>query len=334
MLIVSLGDKKLMGQIDKETEEGVLLMKRGEVVMVSPTGERTRKTFEAVNLVFADELEGIRTAIGTRKVYSTDGKMMTFDPGKGKNDKTKVGRETPLEAIDFAVAWSENAETPVRVIVQTPTGEMGFLDLNRNRSSAAFSFEPPPAKVEVAKARPAPTWQPPKAPVNRREEPAKAKRAEARSEEKRAKKESKREPKKAPKKESAAKEAVVAAVGPPATPSELTGDSKLLWELSTLNLVEWVFEMNKKRILVTGKVQNISTDIVDGGGVRVDFFDQDQNRVASHQVALDSSLEAGEVTEFSLELPPNSTYQRCGVEFNDGKGQILVAFTDYRKIAR
>jgi|GEM_PF-2957590 len=336
LVIISVGDRKLIGQIDKRTEGGVLLIKRPEVVIVSPAGDKTRSTMDAVNLVLAEEIDGVRAAVGTRKLYSVDGKIVTFDPVKGKNEKTKVGRETPLEAIDFAVAWSEYSDTPIRVIVQAPSGEMGFLDINRTRSDKVMAFQPPAAREEVAVSRPVSVWQPPKTPSRRENAPAPKEAPSA----KKVKPEPRSEPKPEPKPERKAKkrskpepEPVEVAVGPPSTPAELTGDRKLLWELSTLNLVDWAFEINKKEVTVHGTVQNISAKAVDGGGVRVEFFDGAKNKVAQFQVPLDSRLEAGQVTEFELKLPPDPSYERCGIEFNDGTGEILVAFTDYKKIA-
>ena len=176
VLVVTVGDQKLVGQVDKKTQEGVLLIKRPEVVMVSPGGDKSRMMLDAVNLVLAEELEGVKASIGSRKIYAVDGKIVTFDPAKQKNEKTKVGRETPLEAIDFAVAWSEDADTPIRVVVQAPSGQMGYLDLNRNRSDKVLSFSPPAAKQEEIREERGSTttavWQPPKTPVARKNAPS------------------------------------------------------------------------------------------------------------------------------------------------------------------
>ncbi|MEO1088127.1 MAG: hypothetical protein AAFY88_28165, partial [Acidobacteriota bacterium] len=51
LIIVAVGDQKLIGQIDKPTDGGVLIIKRPEVTVVSPAGSKSRMTLDAVNLV-------------------------------------------------------------------------------------------------------------------------------------------------------------------------------------------------------------------------------------------------------------------------------------------
>lgn len=105
---------------------------------VEETGEEIKsntKNSQIQNIAFYDDLAKAKERWVGKTIYAKDNFILTYDEESGKYGSVTVLVSSPLKVID--VWWGTESDNPIWIIVETSTGEKGFI---RTRFSYTNSY--------------------------------------------------------------------------------------------------------------------------------------------------------------------------------------------------
>lgn len=113
------------------------------VVQVQKTGEQFagRVTFgEVEDIAFLDEIDLARAELVGKTLWILSRELLTWDEEKDTLGSVRVKKFSPVKVTDVVVGFLN--ESPIRLILESESHDVGFLDVNISGTNASKSLTP------------------------------------------------------------------------------------------------------------------------------------------------------------------------------------------------